>query len=564
MNLSPLPIQKFFDSNGEPLVGGLLYTYVAGTTTKIATYTDSSGGSSNTNPIVLDYRGEARVWLDITKTYKFVLSPRGDTDPPTKAIWTADNLSVPISLQDLTQQVIGLILYPRTTAEIAALVTPTSYVYPELCLERYGGAGDNSTINDTAMTSAIAVATSKGGGVIRCVNGGTYIFSAGFTPPESTTILGTGKLATVLKANGNFTLVLLASTARVHLQDLTLQGTSKTGTGLQIGSTAHCGQNQFTRIRVIGFNEGVRFAAALWITFYDCLIDGNKYGVNYNAGSASMYSNAITFIDTTIQSNDRNGIGATNTPVRGIGLQFIGGSIESNGSEAPATYPQVVLGALSSYYFNLYGIESGAATKPDGFDLSSSSHGEIANVNFLGSATAIKATAASCNNIFIHNCDFNSTQTRCIDLPACTQVTAVLNEYDLTNNVMTGTNSTDASGIAGTTSGSFTGTLTGCTTSPTASVNYAITGKTVTINIPQLLATSNTTACTVTGMPAAIAPGTQQYFVMCLRNNGADLFGSVTVETTGVITLHNGVIGTAFTNVGQKGPRPQVMTYSLL
>src|SRR3954469_20106292 len=126
MNLSPPPIQKFFDNNGQPLVGGLLFTYTAGTSTKVVTYTDSSGGSSNTNPIVLDYRGECSVWLDVTKTYKFVLSPRGDTDPPTKAIWTVDNIAATVTLADLTQQIIGLILYPRTAAEIVAGVTPVN------------------------------------------------------------------------------------------------------------------------------------------------------------------------------------------------------------------------------------------------------------------------------------------------------------------------------------------------------------------------------------------------------------------------------------------------------
>ncbi len=94
MNLSPLPIQKFFDNNGRPLVGGLLFTYVAGTTTKVATYTDRSGGTPNTNPIELDFRGECRIWLDPMLAYKFTLSPRDDSDPPTAPIWTVDDITV--------------------------------------------------------------------------------------------------------------------------------------------------------------------------------------------------------------------------------------------------------------------------------------------------------------------------------------------------------------------------------------------------------------------------------------------------------------------------------------
>lgn len=81
MNLSPLPIQKFFDNNGRPLAGGLLFTYAAGTSTKIATYVDSTGVTPNTNPIVLNFRGECRLWIDPTLAYKFILSPANDIDP---------------------------------------------------------------------------------------------------------------------------------------------------------------------------------------------------------------------------------------------------------------------------------------------------------------------------------------------------------------------------------------------------------------------------------------------------------------------------------------------------
>lgn len=92
--LSPLPIQHFVDNLGLPLVGGKLFTYKAGTSTKQATYTDSTGGTPNTNPVILNYRGEANVWLDPTLLYKFVLARATDTDPPTNPIWTVDNISV--------------------------------------------------------------------------------------------------------------------------------------------------------------------------------------------------------------------------------------------------------------------------------------------------------------------------------------------------------------------------------------------------------------------------------------------------------------------------------------
>lgn len=63
---------KAWTDAGAPLVGGKLYTYSSGTTTPKATYTDSTLGSANTNPIILDARGEADVWLG-SGAYTFLL-----------------------------------------------------------------------------------------------------------------------------------------------------------------------------------------------------------------------------------------------------------------------------------------------------------------------------------------------------------------------------------------------------------------------------------------------------------------------------------------------------------
>ena len=86
-SLSPTPKLQFFDANGAPLSGGLLYTYEAGSTTPLTSYTDSTGVSANTNPIVLDSRGEANVWLG-ADIYKFALYTSVGV-----LIWTVDNIN---------------------------------------------------------------------------------------------------------------------------------------------------------------------------------------------------------------------------------------------------------------------------------------------------------------------------------------------------------------------------------------------------------------------------------------------------------------------------------------
>jgi hypothetical protein len=67
---------QFFDNNGNPLSGGKLFSYAAGTTTPAATYTSSLGVTAHTNPIVLDSGGRVpggEIWLTDGVIYKFVL-----------------------------------------------------------------------------------------------------------------------------------------------------------------------------------------------------------------------------------------------------------------------------------------------------------------------------------------------------------------------------------------------------------------------------------------------------------------------------------------------------------
>lgn len=56
--------QSFTTSAGAPLVGGKLHTYQPGTLINKATYTDQTGSTPNTNPVIADARGEMTVYWD--------------------------------------------------------------------------------------------------------------------------------------------------------------------------------------------------------------------------------------------------------------------------------------------------------------------------------------------------------------------------------------------------------------------------------------------------------------------------------------------------------------------
>lgn len=85
---SLLPNTKlmFLGNDGKPLVGGKIYTFDSGTNTPRATYADAAGSTLNTNPIILDSRGEALVFWN--GSYRVRLCDAFDN-----ILWTADSIS---------------------------------------------------------------------------------------------------------------------------------------------------------------------------------------------------------------------------------------------------------------------------------------------------------------------------------------------------------------------------------------------------------------------------------------------------------------------------------------
>jgi microcystin-dependent protein len=116
---NPAPYTNFqaLDANGEPYVGGKVYTYAAGTGTEKDAYQDSALSIPAPNPIVLDSRGEATFYLD--GSYKLVLK---DSDDVT--IWTVDGVASPAttdgneSTNDYAKFISGGVITGRSYAEV--------------------------------------------------------------------------------------------------------------------------------------------------------------------------------------------------------------------------------------------------------------------------------------------------------------------------------------------------------------------------------------------------------------------------------------------------------------
>lgn len=90
------PFPQFFNSTPTVLSGAQLFFFEAGTSTKLDTYPTYAdlvaGTNANDNPVLLNSSGypASEIFLQ-AQAYKVVLAPSTDSDPPTSAIWSADN-----------------------------------------------------------------------------------------------------------------------------------------------------------------------------------------------------------------------------------------------------------------------------------------------------------------------------------------------------------------------------------------------------------------------------------------------------------------------------------------
>jgi hypothetical protein len=152
VNLSPIGNGfQFFSNDGLPLNAGKLYTYQAGSTTPLTTYTDSSGLIANTNPIILgtDGRPPSTIWLLDGFFYKFVLANSSNV-----TIQTYDNLYGIVSATPPAATPIpagGILLWSGSIGSIPAgyVLCNGSNGTPDLRNRFIVGAGSTYAVNAT-------------------------------------------------------------------------------------------------------------------------------------------------------------------------------------------------------------------------------------------------------------------------------------------------------------------------------------------------------------------------------------------------------------------------------
>jgi len=152
VNLSPIGNGvSFLGVTGLPLSGGKLYSYQAGSSTPLATYTTVSGTIANANPIILGTDGRApnEIWLTFGYNYKFILQ-----DSAGGTIATYDDIygilgTIPAASSTLPTGMI--LLWSGSIGSIPAgyLLCDGTNSTPDLRNRFIVGAGSTYSVNQT-------------------------------------------------------------------------------------------------------------------------------------------------------------------------------------------------------------------------------------------------------------------------------------------------------------------------------------------------------------------------------------------------------------------------------
>ena len=340
---------QFFDNNGVPLSGGLLYSYLAGTTTAAATFTSSTGLSAHANPIVLDSAGRVpeEIWLTADTLYKFVLEDSNnvligswDNIPGiSNANTLADDLANQsnIALGDALvgfKQTFALGIMPGAVGK-----TLNNKLQDLVSVKDFGAKGDGTTDDTASIQAAINLACTYGGNVY--LPAGTYKISAALVfsmnsvvidPIKRPSMSGDGMAATTIfqtaNANGIEVIGHDPQPAGYSLfQDFTLYGYQKNKLGFALKDIAFVTINN---VYLAGWSTGLYGVNVLSSTFNDLVIRFNDGGFYFEPNAAFGFvsePNAITMSNCTVGNNDSYG-----GKVIGAGtFNYTGGSIEANG-----------------------------------------------------------------------------------------------------------------------------------------------------------------------------------------------------------------------------------------
>lgn len=208
-------------------------------------------------------------------------------------------------------------------------------------VKQFGAAGDNTANDKAALDRAITyknkINLDRGnyflGSTVNIVN--TAIAEEpGDGTNYGTSFKGQGERYSVLRGDGAYNILQatygigIAAHAEQEFSDFSVKGVS-TSTGFRIENGA------FLRVNRLGLynnNYGLFGMSVLSSAFRDVRAAWGNYGAYFHKGTGLSKPNALLFENCNFQNNSNHGMVVQNPS----NMQFIGGSIEGNGTQGSA------------------------------------------------------------------------------------------------------------------------------------------------------------------------------------------------------------------------------------
>lgn len=308
--LFPNPKMRFFDANGDPLNGGKIYTYAAGTSTPLDTYTTYAGSTPNANPVILNSEGYADIWLGAA-LYKIVVKTSADV-----TISTTDNIGGQANVADLANTASSTLgdalIGVKSTLTGGTALTQHAKNAQIVSVKDFGALGDGAT-NDSAAVQAAIDSTAAG----IYFPAGTYLLSTQLTGAGSKKYYS--DQGAILKAGATMNSILyLLDVSNVEICGLEFNGNSNTLSNIRAYTNSatqtnlnihHCTSYSTKTDATLQYGniEVSKLASSRWTKVRIC---NNDFRTSGTHGSIVAYADGVMFTDNLVSTATNHGFEA--------------------------------------------------------------------------------------------------------------------------------------------------------------------------------------------------------------------------------------------------------------
>jgi hypothetical protein len=337
---------QFVDLNGVPLNGGKVYVYSPGTTTDKVSYTvpAATGGTENTQPVVLNARGEANIY--VIGDCKITV-----TDSLDNLIYTLDNVR---DLEyDLAASISASLAASAGSSLVGFIQSGTSAVARTVqakerdivSVKDFGAVGNGVTDDTAEIQAAITAMEAAGGGKIYFPSG-TYVITSALSISGAYPIQLIGTWASIISNTGTGVGITCGNTSADQTADVRIVGLMIAGNALSSHGIHFKRMHSANIDRVRSKNnggDGIRYEGCYASKIMNSYSNNNTGNGIYALGHASAGNDFIHIHGNYCLSNGQKGIYIDNTPYGPVGQ-----NIELNDMEGNTIGFQIDIGSTAN------------------------------------------------------------------------------------------------------------------------------------------------------------------------------------------------------------------------